>query len=101
MVSVACSKIKKHGKSMESMEYHHGYKIENHGNTMVLPWYHSKSTNQNFSFHNNIYTVFLPLSYNKMVLINKTLLNICKFLNKYMIVLTQQTHGPMLLQRRS
>ena len=76
-VSIASSKIKKHGKSMESMEsmeYHHGYKIENHGFTMVSlacskiksmesisptkgkPWYHSKSTNQKFSFH-NIYRI--------------------------------------------
>ena len=54
---------------------------ENHGNTMVLPWYHSKSINQKFSFHNNIYTVFLPLATNKMIL-NKTLLNICNFLIK-------------------
>ena len=77
MVSVACSKIKKHGKSMESMEYHHGHKEK----TMMV-------INQKFSFHNNNIYSFSAISYLiKWFLITLlTLLNICKFLNKYIIV---------------
>ena len=66
---------------MESMEHHHGYKIENHGNQSKV-----------FFSQQYIYTVFLPLATNKMVL-NKTLLNICNFLNKYIIVQVACSRG--------